>query len=399
MILRDIDRVELKIPLKEIAHEVPVDRAHVRTLAESIKQSGQLSPLLIWTQRNQVIDGFHRVEALKLVGADIALCDLIDCSAEEFRDARITSAVMHKGVSFTRIVMWGREAFNTTPWASRIGGAEAFHLDRSIQHPQGYRRALRLGLSQDELQELLGWVKQKSSVWGLKPEQIANILDLANITAPSLIPLVGPRHQAREEVLTRPMLRSIVSQIPDHEAQEALAHKAIAEKLNEAEVRRLVVAYANTQSPEKRQSLLSTSWLELEKPTPTSKIVIATEEDRKRIEEDRKKANERFRIDMVVSTLTDIARNLPDLPIDNHPHLRPIVDKTINQLLISISRYQQKDVNLIAGLEAQIGQLTAENQDLRKENELLNRNLTALRSAMGMARRISDEESRLRQDR
>lgn len=269
-------------------------------------------------------------------------------------------------------------------------------MDRSIQRPQGYRRALRLGFAHDELQELLGWVKQKSLIWGLKPEQIANILDLADITSPSLVPLVGPRHQAREEVLTRPMLRSIVSQIPDHSVQEALAQKAIAEKLNEAEVKRLVFTYANTQSREKRQSLLSTSWLEIEKPTP--KLIIVSEEDRKRVEEDRRKASERFRIDMMASMLLDVARNLPELPIDSHPHLRPTVDKSISQLLVSISRYQQKDVNLITELEAQIEQLTAENRDLKKENELLNRNLTALRSAMGMARKLSDDESKLRRD-
>lgn len=387
---KNIERAEMRIPLTELAHNVPVDREHVQTLARSIEQSGQLSPILVWIQDSQIIDGFHRIEALRVVKTDIALCNLIECSEEEFRDARITSAVTHKGISFARVATWTRDVFRNTPWASQIKASQAFHLDQSARYPRGkdYRRALRSGLKYEELQELLSWVKHKSSIWGLKPEQIANMLDLADITSPLLIPLVGPRHQVRESVLTKPMLRSIVSQIPAHQDQEALARKAIAEKLNEAEVRRLVIALVHAQSPEQKRAILSTSWVETSKPAPTP---IITEEEIRR-------SRERYQIEMLRVMILDIARTLPGLPIDNYPDLKALLDQAIHQLLISITQYQGEHVDIIKKLQDQIDQLTKENQSLRSENTRLDRNLTALRNAMGLARKITDEEARLRKD-
>ncbi|MBI2622813.1 MAG: ParB N-terminal domain-containing protein [Candidatus Levybacteria bacterium] len=386
---REIERVEIPMALRELIHSVPVDKDHVQTLARSIEQSGQLSPLLVWTQDNQIIDGFHRLEALRQLGADTAICNLIECGEEEFRDARITSAVTHKGVSFARVVTWTREVFNDTPWASKIRSAEAFHLEGAVQYPKGYRRTLRSGFTTEELEELLGWVRHKSAIWGLKSEQIANMLDLADITAPRLIPLVRERHKPREDVLTRPMLRTIVSQVPNHQAQEALVKKAVAEKLNEAEVKRLVMSYANAPTQEQRDTVLSTSWLDV-KPAPTPFVI--------RGEEERRRSDERFRIEMTRSMILDLAKTLPNLPIDNHPDLKSALDEAINQLLIGVARYQGERVDIVEGLQKQIEQLSRENLGLKSDNALLNRNLAALRNALGLARTISDEEQRLRRD-
>lgn len=400
-ILKEIERVEIAIALNELVHNVPVDKNHVLTLVRSIEQSGQLSPLLVWTRGNQITDGFHRLEALRKLGANTAICNLIECSEEEFRDARITSAVTHKGVSFARVVTWTREVFNDTPWVSKIKSAEAFHLERAVQYPKGYRRTLRgSGLTTEELEELLGWVRNKSAIWGLKSEQIANMLDLADITAPILIPLVRERHKQREKVLTRPMLRTIVSQVPDHQVQEALVNKAMAESLKENEVKSLVLSYANVQTQEQRTAILSTSWLEeLARRTPKPiRLDELTENERRQMEEETVRSSERFRISMNITTILDIAKNLPDLPVSNNPDLKLALDKVIKQLLIGITQYQGERVDIVESLQSQIEQLSGENLSLRNEIAQLNRNLTSLRNTLGIAHRISGEEHRLRRD-
>lgn len=66
--MNSIDRVELRIPLTQLVHDVSVERGHVVMLKSSIQQVGQLSPILVWEQGNNIIDGFHRVEALRELG-------------------------------------------------------------------------------------------------------------------------------------------------------------------------------------------------------------------------------------------------------------------------------------------------------------------------------------------
>lgn len=391
-----LERIALRMPLDELRHNVPVDREHVRRLARSIEKSGQLSPVLLWFRNKDIIDGFHRTEALRLVGATEAETNVIDCTPEEFRDARITSAVLHKGVSFPRVVMWTREVFEETQWASRLRGAEAFHLDRAAQYPKPYRRALRGGLAAEEIQDIRSWVRGKSATWGLNPEQIARMLDLADLIAPSLIPLVGPKPQEREAALTTTMLRSLAAAIPDHQVQEALVKKAMAEKLNEDEVHRLVIAFSNAQTPDEQQSVLSTSWLTVPKPKPT--IVQITLEEQKRQEEQRRINSERFRIDMTRGVILEAAKALPTLPINNHPDMRPDLDAAINELLASIARYQGNDVDVVERLQEQVDQLTQRNKGLNRDNEILTRRLNALHNARSIANRIEDEEIRLRRD-
>lgn len=392
---REIERVEIPIALNELVHKVPVDKDHVQTLSRSIEQSGQLSPLLVWTRDNQIIDGFHRLEALRQLGASSAVCNLIEFNQEEFRDARITSAVTHKGVSFARVVTWTREVFDDTPWALKIRSAEAFHLEKAVQYPKGFRRTIKSGFTTEELEELLKWTRQKSAIWGLKSEQIANMLDLADITAPVLIPLVRERHHPREDVLTRPMLRRIVNQVPDHQAQEALVNKATAEKLNEAEVKRLVMSYANAQTQQQIETVFSTSWLDVTKPAPTP---FVKSEDAKNAEEESRISVERMRIEITRGVILDFASNLPDLPVSNHPDLKCALDDAIIQLLIGVAKYQGEKVDIVIKLQSQIEQLSEENLNLKSENTLLNRNLTSLRNSLGIARRISDEEHQLRKD-
>lgn len=342
------------------------------------------------------MDGFHRLEALRLLKADTAHINLIDCSQEEFRDARITSAVTHKGVIFPRVVMWARESFEASPWVNTMQGAEAFHLDRANKFPRPYRQALRRGLTPEDILKITGWVTDKSAVWGLKPEVVANMLDLADLTAPSLIPHVGPKHDPETSTVTRATLRHLVTGVPDHTSQEAIIRKAMAEKYTEAEANRLIAAYARAGTPEEQQQILTTAWLTPPKPEPV--FIRGNEEERQQQVREAEKARERFRIEMAASQITEIAGIIPSLKIDNHPDLKGLLDDAIKMMLIAVAEYQGSDVDVIRDMRERIQTLEEEIRGLRSENRLMNRNNTALRKAISLSQLIIEEESDLRKD-
>ena len=80
---RDGGLLEAYVPIDLINQEdVAVDQAHVLELAESIRQqsktheiTGQLSPILLGLLPDHdkfvILDGFHRVPAVKLAGSEI----------------------------------------------------------------------------------------------------------------------------------------------------------------------------------------------------------------------------------------------------------------------------------------------------------------------------------------
>lgn len=318
----------------------------------------------------------------------------MDLSLEQFRDARITSAVTHKGVAFPRVVRWARETFADTPWASRIRAVQAFQLDRQSQSAGGIRRALREGLNMDEFKDILSWVKEKSQRWGLQPLQIANMLDLADLAAPSLIPLVRQRTQSREEVLTRPMLRTITEEIPDHQQQEAIARKSIVERLNESEVRKLVSRLQGAQSPEEKQILLSTSWLDLqeeEKRERESKSRSLSEEE---ITRERERMIISMGIDLIYNAALAIER-LREEPMDTYPDLKQAYSRAIDLLELNLECLTEEKRGVIEELKTQINSLTQENKDYSAEVARLNRIIRSYQKTIGIAQRI-DEENRFR---
>ena len=56
------------LPIADLISDVPVDPVHARELADSIKSKGQLAPVIIRDGTKEVIDGFHRIAALKELG-------------------------------------------------------------------------------------------------------------------------------------------------------------------------------------------------------------------------------------------------------------------------------------------------------------------------------------------
>ena len=53
------------LPIADLVSDVAVDPVHVRELADSMMTAGQLSPVIVRERSLEIIDGFHRVAALK----------------------------------------------------------------------------------------------------------------------------------------------------------------------------------------------------------------------------------------------------------------------------------------------------------------------------------------------
>ena len=114
----------------ELDHDVPIDKAHVGALKHSLSAVGQLTPILvrrITFETNGdllVIDGFHRVTAMKELGMMIAAIE-IDCNNEDFWAARIVSATQHEGVKVDRAALWVEELWAASPYTKKHDTVQA----------------------------------------------------------------------------------------------------------------------------------------------------------------------------------------------------------------------------------------------------------------------------------
>lgn len=375
------------IPVQELRHDVPVDRAHVEVLKRSIRERGQLSPILVWAKDNSIIDGFHRLTACKELASEGLTpyseinTRVIDCTEDEFRNDRIISACMHKGVSFARITLWVQELFLATKWASKLRASEAFRIGgKQGEHisMHAFEKHWGKNLNGGELYEIAAWVKEKAAIWGLSPDQIANMLHLAELASPMLIPLVTERKHTREGVLTRTMLKKLVTRIPDHDLQEAVAKKAMAEKLTEQEAATLI-GKAATAPPERLPTILTTSWLDQKSQGRVRSYSQLSEDETQH-------RSDQFFVDMTMGVAKDLAERLQALvEVPRHKDTdTAALSVQIDRVLVWIARYrgyggsgapssldQLEDANKtlhLANLTAQ-----AENVKLREEVERVQR--------------------------
>ncbi len=105
----------VSLPIEELVSDVPVDLLHVKGLADSIMSRGQLNPVIVREETKEVIDGFHRIAAMKELGFKEVECVLTPCDDEGFWDFRIIQASLHKNVTFARAIDWIEEVFRRSP--------------------------------------------------------------------------------------------------------------------------------------------------------------------------------------------------------------------------------------------------------------------------------------------
>lgn len=218
-----------------------VDPVHVRELADSIKVSGPISPVMVRQESYELIDGFHRVAAVKELGFDNVECIVVDCDHETFWDLRIMSASLHKAVTFSRAVDWVEECFNLS------------NLKESYSNAHSLFSTVRQG---DSSREAKAWVENKCQKWGLSVQTIENWLYTKRNLEPSL--LEEARNSATaEESLPFSHYRGVAETIPNRpELQKQVIDKAKIEGLSGAQTREVARAVAQAPDTEVAQGIL-----------------------------------------------------------------------------------------------------------------------------------------------
>jgi ParB family chromosome partitioning protein len=189
--------------------------AYIEELAESIQNEGQLKPIIVRlhpTQPNkyQVIDGEHRVRALKKLGRTLVRAEIRKLSDEEADFLAMKVNLMH-GKRLNEL-------------------EEALHIEHMIKS---------YGYTQQQIAKAFN----KSQAW------VSNRLSLATALAP----------ETKNNVISRLITSSHAIEIAElpKEDQPLVAKKVAQERLSRRATRALVHAFKKAETPEKKQQILS----------------------------------------------------------------------------------------------------------------------------------------------
>ncbi len=237
----------VSLPIAELVSDVPVDPVHVRELADSIMSKGQLAPVIIREETKEVIDGFHRIAAMKELGFNQVECVLTPCDDEGFWDFRIIQATTHKNVTFARAIDWVEKVFELSSLRKHWehGGGKEYKSAYSVF------ASYRVGNPPKEAKE---WVEKKAAMWALAPKTIEDWLYTKQSLAPELLkeatsPSAGERGLAS--------YKAVAEALPTKpELQKRVMEKTRAEDLSSQEVRTLAQAIKRAEDEEEVQNIL-----------------------------------------------------------------------------------------------------------------------------------------------
>ena len=225
-LIEDGERCSLigTVPLSQVItdHSI-IDENHVKELANSMKTSdrGQISPTTVRARIDDetdklvfdVVDGFHRTEALRRNGADsVKVSSMYGCSDEELYDLRILAAQSVQSVQYARIATWMRLAFNNTPWAEKgMDVTRAFGVTlNDTKRPQG------VDFDSQEVEKMKDWVRGTSDRWNKGLNQTYQTLKLVDDADPKLVEQVRTQGggKDRKAVVTPTLLKLTVESFP-----------------------------------------------------------------------------------------------------------------------------------------------------------------------------------------
>lgn len=227
----------ITLPIKDLVSDVAVDLTHTKELADSIMSKGQLAPVIIREKTKEVIDGFHRIAAMKELGFNQVECVLTPCDDEGFWDFRIIQASLHKNVTFARAVDWMDKVFGLSPWTNRYKNTHIlFEKVRDKSAPQ-------------EVQE---WAEKKAKTWGLSVTVISEWLETKEKLQPEVLEEAkrggrAPLTHYREVAHTLPTKPGL---------HKPLIEKAIKEDLTQPQIRTVAQALRRAEDEEEVQSIL-----------------------------------------------------------------------------------------------------------------------------------------------
>lgn len=233
-------RQYVSLPIEKLVSDVPVDPLHARELADSIMRKGQLAPVIVREETQEVIDGFHRIAAMKELGFDQVECVVTPCDDEGFWDFRIIQASLHKNVTFARAIDWIDKVFQLSPWRNKYRSAATL-----------FQSARRYPEKGDK--EVRDWAEAKAKMWGLSVGAIEDWMKTKEHLEPSLL------QEAREGVtpVPRDAYVQVATILPNKpELQKRVIEKAKAEDLSWKEIKTTAQALRRTEDEEIIQNIL-----------------------------------------------------------------------------------------------------------------------------------------------
>ena len=264
--------IEAFVPISLVYQEdVPVDKAHVRELADSISKeaknssrTGQLSPVLLAEVPDfnmfPIIDGFHRVPALEMVGQTEVFATIRPNSTwEEIIDLRILAAITHKSVKFSRLIEWVEEAWKRSQWSDRVSAIQAFTIGY-----EGFKsKGKKLDIDEEEVEEIKRWTQEKSEQWHISTATVYSHLAVARLADPTLVKEARERKSGHVlEAVTPAHLGVIVKALPYRFDMQRLAAETAKENaLTIPRTRALAFTIAKAESLEEAREIInSESW-------------------------------------------------------------------------------------------------------------------------------------------
>lgn len=235
------------LPIDKLVSDVAVDPLHARELADSIMSRGQLAPVIVREETKEVIDGFHRIAAMKELGFTHVECVLTPCDDEGFWDFRIIQASLHKNVTFARAIDWIEKVFEVTPLRKHWehGGEREYKSAYSVF--ASYNHA-------NPPNEVKEWVETKSAMWGLAPKTIENWLYTKQNLAPELLKEATFPLEGEVGLSSYHIVAGVLPGKP--ELQKRVMEKAKAEDLSGKDVRTLAQALKRAEDTDEVQSIL-----------------------------------------------------------------------------------------------------------------------------------------------
>lgn len=234
-------RQYVSLPIEKLVSDVPVDPLHARELADSIMRKGQLAPVIVREETQEVIDGFHRIAAMKELGFDQVECVVTPCDDEGFWDFRIIQASLHKNVTFARAIDWIEKVFEVSSLRKHWehGGGGEYKSAYSVF------ASYRVGNPPKDVKE---WVETKSAMWGLAPKTIEDWLYTRQSLAPDLLKEATSTSEGERGVAPYKTVAEVLPSKP--ELQRRIMEKAKAEALSTKDVRTLAQALKRAQDDE-----------------------------------------------------------------------------------------------------------------------------------------------------
>lgn len=234
----------VSFPIAQLVSDVPIDSVHTRELVDSIMSRGQLAPVIIREETKEVIDGFHRIAAMKELGFTHVECVLTPCDDEGFWDFRIIEATTHKNITFARAIDWIEKVFELSSLRQHGGEKEYKNLYSVFT-------SYRLGNPPKEVKE---WVEAKSAMWSLAPHTIEDWLYTKRNLSPELLKEASflPR-QERGFTAYRTVARVLPTK---PELQKRVMEKAKAEDLSGKDVEMIAQALRRAEDEYEVASIL-----------------------------------------------------------------------------------------------------------------------------------------------